>query len=56
MDKNQNILWISRTLVLLISEVAGLMLMTLLLPGLSINSWETAFIVVILVGVINAIF
>ena len=56
MDKNQNILWISRTLVLLISEVAGLMLMTLFLPGLSINSWETAFIVVILVGVINAIF
>lgn len=56
MDKNQNILWISRTLVLLISEVAGLMLMTLLLPGLSINSWETAFIVVILVGIINAIF
>lgn len=56
MDKNQNILWISRTLVLLVSEVAGLMLMTLLLPGLSINSWETAFIVVILVGIINAIF
>ncbi len=56
MDKNQNILWMGRTLVLLISEVAGLMLMTWFLPGLSINSWETAFIVVILVGIINAIF
>ncbi|WP_424355817.1 phage holin family protein [Methanobacterium sp. MBAC-LM] len=56
MDKNQNILWMGRTLVLLISEVAGLMLMTWLLPGLSINSWETALIVVVLVGIINAIF
>jgi putative membrane protein len=56
MDKNQNILWLGRTLVLWISEVAGLMLMTWFLPGLSINSWETAFIVVTLIGIINAIF
>ena len=56
MDKNQYVLWIGRTLVLWISEVIGLMLMTWLIPGLSINSWETAFIVVTLIGIINAIF
>ncbi|MGB9980489.1 phage holin family protein [Methanobacterium sp.] len=56
MDKNQYFLWIGRTSVLWISEVIGLMLMTWLLPGLSINSWETAFIVVTLIGIINAIF
>lgn len=56
MEKNQKILWIGRTFVLWISEVAGLMLMTWFLPGLSINSWETAFIVVTLIGILNAIF
>ncbi len=56
MNKNQYFLWIGRTLVLWISEVIGLMVMTWLLPGLSINSWETAFIVVTLIGILNAIF
>lgn len=56
MNKNQYFLWIARTSVLWISEVVGLMLMTWLIPGLTINSWETAFIVVTLIGIINAIF
>ncbi len=56
MDKHQDILWMGRTLVLWVSEVAGLMLMTWFLPGLNVNSWETAFIVVTLIGIINAIF
>lgn len=56
MNKSQYFLWISRTVVLWISEVVGLMLMTWLLPGLTINSWETAFIVVALIGILNAIF
>ena len=56
MDKNQYFLWAGRTLILWVSEIVGLMLMTWLIPGLSINSWETAFIVVTLIGILNAIF
>ena len=56
MDNKSYFPWIGRTLVLWVSEIIGLMLMTWLLPGLSINSWETALVVVTLVGIINAIF
>ncbi len=56
MNKSQYFLWISRTLILWILEVIGLMFLTWVLPGLSINSWETAFVVVALIGILNAIF
>jgi putative membrane protein len=48
--------WIGRTLIIWIGGVLGLMLISSLSVGLEVSNWETAFEVVVLLGVLNALF
>lgn len=48
-------IFISRSIVLWIAGVLGLLLMTWLDAGITINSLETAFVVVAVIGILNAI-
>ncbi len=48
------LLWIGRTLTLWASEVVGLMIMASIVPGLTVESWETAIVAVAVIGLLNA--
>ncbi len=48
--------WIWRTLILWLGGVLGFMLMDYLSVGLYVKNWETAFVVVALLGILNALF
>ncbi|MCK9152322.1 phage holin family protein [Methanobacterium alcaliphilum] len=48
--------FIGRTLILWVGEVLGFILIAHLSVGLTINDWETAVVVVSMLGVINALF
>lgn len=48
--------FIGRTLILWVGEVLGFILIAHLSVGLSINDWETAVVVVSILGIINALF
>lgn len=54
--KRSWLFWIIRTLALWVGGVLGFMLIDYLSVGLHVNNWETAFIVVALVGILNAFF
>ena len=47
--------WVGRTLVIWASEVIALILMTRVVPGLWVDSWASAILVVALIGLLNAI-
>jgi putative membrane protein len=55
-DKRSRIFWIQRTVILWLGGVLGFMLIDYLDVGLKVNSWETAFVVVALLGILNALF
>ncbi len=55
-DKRTWIFWIQRTVILWLGGVFGFMLIAYLDVGLKVNSWETAFVVVALLGILNALF
>lgn len=55
-EKRSWYFWIGRTLVLWVGGVLGFMLIDYLSVGLTVNSWETAFVVVALLGILNALF
>ncbi len=55
-DKKSWFFWTERTLVLWLGGVLGFMLIDYLGVGLKVNSWETAVIVVALLGILNALF
>ena len=46
---------IARVVVIWVSEAAGLLLMTHFVPGLRVDTWETAVVVVAVIGLLNAI-
>ncbi len=48
--------WIERTVILWFGGVLGFMLIDYLSVGLTVNSWDTAFLVVALLGILNALF
>ncbi|MGO9386959.1 MAG: phage holin family protein [Methanobacterium sp.] len=48
--------WIERTVILWLGGVLGFMLIDYLSVGLTVNSWDTAFVVVALLGILNALF
>ena len=48
--------WIGRTLILWIGGVLGFMIMSQLQIGLYVKDWETAVLVVALLGILNALF
>jgi uncharacterized membrane protein YvlD (DUF360 family) len=48
--------WVGRTLILWLGGVLGFMIMEHLYIGLYVKDWETAFVVVALLGILNAIF
>jgi len=48
--------WVGRTVILWIGGVLGFMLMDQLFIGLYVKDWETAFVVVAFLGILNAIF
>jgi putative membrane protein len=48
--------YLSRTAIVWVGEAAGLMLLAYLIPGLSVNSFETALAAVVAFGLLNAIF
>lgn len=47
--------WLWRTIILWIGSSLGFMLVAYLSVGLSVDSWETAFVVAGIVGILNAI-
>jgi len=55
-EKRSWVFWIGRTLVLWVGGVLGFMFIDYLSVGLTVNSWETAFVVVALLGILNALF
>ncbi|MGP8022810.1 MAG: phage holin family protein [Methanobacterium sp.] len=55
-DKRSWFFWIERTIILWLGGVLGFMLIDYLSVGLTVNSWETAFVVVALLGILNALF
>lgn len=48
--------WVGRTLILWVGGVLGFMLIEYLSVGLYVNSWETAFVAVAVLGILNALF
>ncbi len=48
--------YLSRTLIVWVGEAFGLMLLVDFIPGLSVNSFETALAAVVVFGLLNAIF
>lgn len=54
--KRSLVFWIGRTLILWIGGVLGFMLISYLSVGLQVTSWETAFIAVAGIGILNALF
>lgn len=48
--------WVGRTLILWLGGVLGFMIMEHLYIGLYVKNWETAFVVVALLGILNALF
>ena len=55
-EKKSRTFWIGRTLILWVGGVMGFMLMDRLLIGLYVENWETAFVAVALLGILNALF
>jgi len=57
MDRNEHQILrsIARVLVVWICEAAGLVLMTRFVPGLRVDAWQTAILVVVVVALLNAI-
>ncbi len=55
-DNRSWFFWIERTFILWVGGVLGFMLIDYLAVGLTVNSWETAFVVVALLGILNALF
>jgi uncharacterized membrane protein YvlD (DUF360 family) len=47
--------YVYRTLVMWIGEAVGLLLLILIIPGLSVNGFETALVFVAVLGILNAI-
>jgi uncharacterized membrane protein YvlD (DUF360 family) len=47
--------YVYRTLVIWVGEALGLLLLIRLIPGLSVNSFETALVFVAVLGILNAI-
>lgn len=55
-NKKQYLNYIIRTIILWIGEVLGFILIANLSVGLTINSWETAAVVVTIIGILNLLF
>ena len=53
--KQQSLRSIARVLVVWFSEAVGLVLMIHFVPGLSVDTWETAILVVCVIALLNAI-
>ena len=49
-------IYLLRTIILWIGEVLGFILIADLSVGLTINSWETAVVVVTIIGLLNLLF